>query len=146
MIKIIITYQTIMKNFYINIDCIMSLIDRKWLFKRLFNLIIQQIKKSIIVRDLKNWKHVNLKYFTVNFYIQKIKFDDEIAMTHIKRNVHLIDDLRTKMLINVNIIESKKMTFDLQIDKLIINNYDVIASLICRSFHNYCRVNYITNI
>ena len=67
-------------------------------------------------------------------------------MIHIKRDVHLIDDLQAKMFININIIESKEMTFDLQIDKLIINNYDVIASLICRLFRNYYRINYITNI
>ena len=135
-----------MKNLCINIDCIMSLINRKWLFKRLFNSIIQQIKKSIIVRDLRNRKHANSKYFIVNLYIQKIKFNDEIAMTHIRRDVHLINDLRTKMFINIDIIESKKMTSDLQIDKLIINNCDVIASLICRSLHNYRCVNYTTSI
>ena len=67
-------------------------------------------------------------------------------MTHIKRDVHLIDDLRAKMFINVDIIGSKEMTSDLQIDKLIINNCDVIASLICRSFHNYRRVNRTTSI
>ena len=67
-------------------------------------------------------------------------------MIYIKRDVHLIDDLRAKMFINVNIIELKKMTFDFQIDKLIINNCDVIASLICRSFYNYCRINCTMNI
>ena len=67
-------------------------------------------------------------------------------MTHIKCNVHLIDDLRTKMFINVDIIESKKMTFDIQVGKLIIDNCDVIASLICQLFRNYCRINRTTNI
>ena len=93
MIKIIIIYQTIIKDFCINIDCIMLLINCKCLFKRLFNLIIQQIKKSIIIHDLKNRKHVNSKYFIVNLYIQKIIFNDKIVIIYIKRNVHLIDDL-----------------------------------------------------
>ena len=135
-----------MKNLCINIDCIILLINRKWLLKRLFNSIIQQIKKSIIVRDLKNRKHVNSKYFIVNLYIQKIKFDDETAVIYIKRDVYLINDLRAKMFINVNIIKSKKMTFDLQIDKFIINNCDVIASLICQSSHNYRCVNCTASI
>ena len=135
-----------MKDFCINIDCIMSLINRKWLFERLFNSIIQQIKELIIVRDLKNREHVNSKYFIVSFYIQKIKFNDKIAMIHIKRDIHLINDLWAKMFINVDIIELKEMTFNLQIDKLIINNCNVITSLICRSFYNYCRINCTTNI
>ena len=124
----------------------MSLINRKWLFEYLFNSIIQQIKKSIIVRDLNDREHVNSKYLILNLYIQKIKFNDEIAIIRIKRDIHLIDDLRTKMFINANIIESKEMTFDLQIDRLIINNCDVIASLICRLFYNYYCVNRIMNI
>ena len=38
------------------------------------------------------------------------------------------------------------MTFDFQIDKLIINNCDVITLLICQLFRNYYRVNCIINI
>ena len=124
----------------------MSLINRKWLFKRLFNSVIQQIKKSITVRDLKDWEHVSSEYFIVSFYIQKAKFNGEIAVVHIKRDVHLIDDLRAKMFINVDIIESKEMTFNLQVGKLIIDSCDVITSLICRLFRNYRRVNRTASI
>ena len=52
-------------------------------------------------------------------------------MIYIKRDIHLNNNLRAKMFINVDIIELEKMTFNLQIDKLIIDNYDVIALLIC---------------
>ena len=67
-------------------------------------------------------------------------------MIHIKRDVHLINDLQTKMFINVDIIKSKKMIFNFQINKFIINNCDMIALLICRLFRNYRCVNYIINI
>ena len=50
------------------------------------------------------------------------------------------------MFINAKTIKSKKITSDFQIDRFIINNYDVITLLIYRSFRNYRRVNRITNI
>ena len=50
------------------------------------------------------------------------------------------------MFININIIKLKEITSDFQIDKLIINNCDVIVSLICQSFRNYCCINRIMNI
>ena len=124
----------------------MSLINRKWLLKRLFNSIIQQTKKPITVRGLKNREHVSSKYLTVSLYIQGAKFDDEIAVAYIKRDIHLVDDLRAKMLINADIIESEEMTSDLQADKLIIGNCDMIAPLICRPFRNYRRVNRTASI
>ena len=55
-----------------------------------------------------------------------------------------MNNLRVKILIDINIIYSKKITINLQTRKLIINNYNIIILITCTFFD--FRINYIKHV
>ena len=128
-VKITIVYQKIMKNLCLNIDCIMSLIDKQWLHVLIFDIVIKQIVDSMTVRKIENREHFNFDYVNVNLYL-KDKLKKKTFIVYIKRDVHVVDNLRVKMLIDTNIMCSKKMIVNLQIRKLIIDNCNMTTSII----------------
>ena len=105
-ILIIIAYLNAIKNFCIDIDCIMFLMNRKWFHVLIFHVIIRKIVNSIIVKDIENKQHFNFDYAILDFYIES-KIKKKFVIGHLKRNVHIMNDLKTKMLIDINIICSK---------------------------------------
>ena len=48
-----------------------------------------------------------------------------MSIAHIKKNVYIIDNLKIKTLIDIDIMCSKKMIINLQTRKLIIDNCDI---------------------
>ena len=128
--KIIVVFQKIMKNLCLNIECTMSFINKKWFYVLNFKIIVRQIIDSIKIRDINDREYFNFDYINLNFYL-KNKFKKNFSIIYIKKNVHVINNLKIKILINIDIICSKKMTTNLQTRKLIIDNYDISTSIIC---------------
>ena len=62
----------------------------------------------------------------MNFYISNLTFDDKSIKIHFNREIHLINDFSIKMLIEINIIVSKKMIFDDVKRIVIVDNCDLI--------------------
>ena len=140
-VKITIVYQKIMKDLCLNIDCIMSLIDRQWLHVLIFDIVIKQIVDLMTIREIEDREHFNFDYVNVNLYL-KDKLKKKTFIVHIKRDVHVVDNLRVKMLIDTNnlrvkmlidtnIMCSEKMIVNLQIRKFIIDNCNMTTSIIC---------------
>ena len=101
----------------------------------IFNVIIQQIIDSIKIRHIDDREYVNFDYVNLNIYVEN-KFKKKSLIVHVKKNVHVINNLRVKMLIDIDIIYSKKITTNLQTCKLIINNYNIIIFITC-TFINF---------
>ena len=105
----------------LNIDCIMSIINRKFLLKQLSNCKIHTVSFSIIVRDIEAIQHFFSNYTILKLWISDQGFNDSI-ITFIIREIHIVDELRINMFINMNIQASKKMIIDLFRRKLIVDN------------------------
>ena len=69
-IKIIIVFQNAMKNLYFDIECTISLINKKWFHVLIFNVNIRQIIDSIKIRDIDDREHVNFDYVNLNIYFE----------------------------------------------------------------------------
>ena len=96
----------------------------------IFNVNIRQIIDSIKIRNIDNREHVNFDYVNLNIYF-KNKFKEKSSIVYVKRNVYVINNLRVKMLIDINIMCLKKMTINLQTRKLIIDNCDMMTFITC---------------
>ena len=82
------------------------------------------------MREIDNREHFNFDYVNLDIYL-KDKREKKSSITHIKKNVHVVDNLRVKILFDIDIMCSKNMTIDLQTRKLIINNCDMSTFITC---------------
>lgn len=127
-----------MKNLCIDTGCIMSLVNKSWLTILLSNINVKHIEGSIKVRGISDHEHSSFDYVTIDLYIQG-HCDGQLAIAHIKRDVHLVDNFRARMLIDSDIICLESMGVNMPTRVLTIDSCDMIAPLTCTSFKN--RVN-----
>ena len=106
---------------YLDIDCIMSIVDRKFLLKQLSNCKIHTVSFSITVRGIETTQHSFSNYIILKLWISDQGFDDSF-MTFITRKIHIVDGLRVNMLIDMNIQVSKEMVIDLFRRKLTVDS------------------------
>ena len=111
--KIIVVFQKTMKNLCLNIKYTMLFIKKKWFHVLNFNVIVRQIIDSIKIQDINNREYFNFDYINLNFYL-KSKFKKKFSIIHIKKKMYMINNLWIKILIDIDIMCSKKMTTNLQ--------------------------------
>ena len=96
-----------------NIDCIMSLIDRKYLLKVKFDVTIHKTKQSIRIHDMNDKLHDNSKYIKFDFYVIDTLSNQSSIIIHFRREIHLMNDLRIHTLFDVDILKFKQIIFDM---------------------------------
>lgn len=72
------------------------------------------------MRESKIKKYNIYKYAIIFIYI----FNNNNKVILIRREIHIIDDLSIKIFININIIKSETIIFDIDKNLVIINFYD----------------------
>ena len=86
-------------------------------------MFIKTIINFIIIHDLKFNKHKTSKYVIFSFYV----LNEKIIAILASRKIHIINNLKINILINMNIMMSKQidiLTFQLKVK---INNYNIIV-------------------
>ena len=107
----------------------MSIIDRKYILKRLSKIIVYRINESIKIRDINAIWHDTFEYVFFDFYIfEKTNVDISIK-AHFCREIHLMNDLSIKIFIDINVIVSKKIIIDEKKQFFIIENCDITIKL-----------------
>jgi hypothetical protein len=108
-----------------NSECIMSLIDRTYLLKVLSNIKIHQTKNSVIVREIEIATHNCFEYVSLELLISnctKISFSNEIEK--LTRQAHVVNNLRAKFLMSMNILRFEEMILNISRRKLIMSLYE----------------------
>ena len=75
--------------------------------KQTFDFVIRIMTSSFKMRDLDIRRHETWKYVIANIYLFDMK-NDKTIISIFRRELHLIDDLKINMLINNDIMKSKK--------------------------------------
>jgi hypothetical protein len=120
----------------IDTECVMSLINTKYLIITLSKVEISKMSTSINVRDIKNALHELNVYVVLNLYLNEV-FSEKKCRDHIRRKFHLINELKCKILMKLNIITSKKMIINLSDKSLIISTCEnLIVSIRINSKSN----------
>jgi hypothetical protein len=101
-----------------DIECAMSLIDIKYLFTIVSETKVITMLVSINVQDIENVIHQFNAYVMLNLYLNEI-FKDRKTKDHIRREFHIVNDLKCRILMKLNIMTSKKMIINL-VDKSLI--------------------------
>ena len=96
----------------------------------IFNVIIRQIVDLIKMRDIDDREYINFDYVNLNIYFEN-KLKKKSSIAHVKKNVYMMNNLRVKMLIDIDIMYSKKITTNLQTRRLTIDNCDMTTFITC---------------
>ena len=80
------------------------------------------MKSSIIIRDIESIKYSTDEYVILNFYISDL-VNDQIEIIEITVKVHLVHNLKAKLLIGIDILKLKKMNISFS-KQLLIIDYD----------------------
>lgn len=94
-----------------NFECNMLLANCEFLTSQSHKL----IKRIIIffkIRNIDDREHNTLKYCELNFYIAKTLSNKTSIIVYFKREIHVINSLRTKMLIDIDILKFKVIVFE----------------------------------
>ena len=106
---------------YLNSECAVSLINRIFLIKTHSELSVKTITNFVIVREIEFNKHKTSKYVIIPLYFS----DENVTAMLTSRKIHIVDDLKTNVLININIIISEKIDILTSQAKVEINNYNI---------------------
>ena len=118
------------------------MIDRFFYKKQVFDNVIRIIITLLKIRDLNIQKHESYEYVIYKIYIKNIKNNKSITSI-LRREIHLINNFKTNMLINNNVINVenivvdsiKKKTFIINIDVAVLIKVKLSKTLIQRSIH-----------
>ena len=81
------------------------------------------MKNSITVREIETIRYFTNEFVILNIYISEL-INDKIEMIEIIMKVHLIHNLKVKLLIDVDILDSEEMNISFCNHSLIINSED----------------------
>ena len=119
--KILFDLKKFFINVYLNNDYIMSIIDKQFFRKTLSNCQIRIILIFVMIREIDVVQHVSSNYVIFDLWLFDEKFND-LAIIHIIKKIHLIDELRINMLLNMNIQKFENMTIFISKRRLLIDN------------------------
>ena len=106
----------------LNIECIMSIINRKFLLTQLLNCVIRFTLTFVIVHNIKIIQHVFLNFALFDLWIFEQDLNESI-IAQIIRKIYIIDNLRVNILIKMNIQALKKIIINISRRQLTAINY-----------------------
>ncbi len=87
----------------------MSLSDREFIESITLNFAtkVRKLTSSISIRNIENKIHNSDEYILMNDFIKETLLNNTSAIAFFQREVYLINDLKMKMLIDIDILSSK---------------------------------------
>ena len=98
----------------------MSLIDRKFVANQTSHAFKHVTISNIKIRNIDSKIHNNSEYVILDFYFKK-KCHEENVIIYVKTKFHLVNDLKIKILINMNVMNSEQMIFNFDSNSLMIS-------------------------
>ena len=81
------------------------------------------MKNSIMIREIETIRYLTNEFVILNIYISEL-INNKIEMIEIIAKIHLIHNLKIKLFVDINILDSEEMNISFHNYSLIINNED----------------------
>ena len=114
--SVVFVKQNKLQNVCIDLKCTMFLIDHKFLKTNAFDVEIQKMNSLMTIKRIGTVTHQTNEYINIDFYL----FTSINKVTHLKRKFHFINDFKTNMLINIDIMIIEDMIFNLFERKIVL--------------------------
>lgn len=95
-----------------NTGCSPTIVDRVWLERQLSNAKIHKMALPLKVRGIGTSKHETDEYVTEPLYFPATNTAGDNIIACVRRELHIVEDLRINILIDNDIIESEDITLD----------------------------------
>ena len=115
----------------VDFGCIMSLIDRKYL-TTMCKAPINRTANPVRVRGIGSAMYDSSEYAFVDFYVPDSKNGNPV-IAHFRREVHVVDDLKANVLIEMDILGPEKMDILTSFKQCRIGSCEVTVPLIITS-------------
>lgn len=90
--------------------CTMSLIDKAFLYKQCPDVKVQTLSDAINVRGVGDATHQCNTFAVLDFYIPGREASSKAVLAQISREVHIVDTLKAKVLVGMDIIGPERMS------------------------------------
>ena len=117
----------------INIETEITLSDITFFKSQIKNISIRTMTSSIIVNELETTKHFTNKYVIVSMYFSDKNQNDKSTTALITKEIHLVDNLKTNIFIENDILESEKFDVFISTSSAHIESCDIIISIFVRN-------------
>ena len=97
----------------LNIDCFMTITDRKILQQHFSNSVIKQLSSSISMRNIDNIMHHIFDYAVLTLYHDDQLIDKIDVIDKFQIEIHLIDDLKINILIDNDVLIAQQIKLNL---------------------------------
>ncbi len=121
-VPVALTWHGVATPICIDSGCTMSLIDRAFLEEHARETEVKHIKVPISVRGIGATRHLTNEYVVLDLYIHGEIPGQGIATAHLQREAHVVDNLKAKLLLEVDILTPEGMRLDFQERRLIIHS------------------------
>ena len=98
---------------YADTGCGVSLVNREWQSQQTPNKLISKMTSPLRVRRVGLNHHEISKYITQKIYLPATDNNDNSILVYLYRELYIINNLRTKILIRNDIIRPKNIIIDI---------------------------------
>lgn len=95
--------------------------------------LVRTMTTSLNVCDLRTHNHELDEYAIVDFYFDEMNEQENLARAHFRREIHLVDDLKTNVLIENDILDFEKIVINSLIKIVSIKSCNVIILMKIKS-------------
>jgi hypothetical protein len=127
-----------------NTDCVMSLVDAKYLLATILKTKVMKMSISINVKEIENILHKCDICLMLDLYLDDVSNESKVR-EHIHKEFHVIDDLKCKLLMKLNIITSEEMIINLIDKSLLISTCENLVILIRINLKSNSRIRRIVH-
>jgi len=134
------------EDIVLDTECIMTIANHKFIEFIASNTSIQKMTSLISVWDIENKIHHFSDFVMLITYIHEFLSDDKLTTTCFHQKIHLINDFRVKILLEIDIMIIKKMQLDLNEKIVRINScqeFTVNIFVLTRNLSNLKRIVWI---
>ena len=125
----------------LNTKCGATLADKTWIIDLLSNVQIRKMQTSLRVKDIESFTHKFIEYVCISVYFSGFTKNDFSALTFIAREIHLINDLKAKMLIENDLLSSKDFIIDIEKKSTTIDSCEINIALEIQFKDSFVRKN-----
>ena len=87
--------------------------------KNISNIVIKKINTSLTVKNIDSVLYNAEKFILLSIYIKEF-LDEKLRETLIQQEIHIVDKLRVKLLININILISENINLNFHSKQIMI--------------------------
>ena len=128
-IHVVLSFIVEIKLICLNIKVDIILFDKQFFKNQASHIFIRIITFLIFVRDVSLKQHQFDEYVIVFIYISDYNKIDNVVKAIITRKIHLINNLKINMLLNIDLIDLEKIDISISNKKTYIDSCGVIAFL-----------------